>query len=148
MVKPIPEGYHTVTPFLNIEGASDAIELYKKAFGAEEKGRHLGPDGKIMHAEIQIGDSRIMISDAMQRSVTRASLHLYVRDCDAAWARATAAGLEVELPIADQFWGDRWGLLRDRWGNQWGISTHKEDLAPDEMAKRAEKAMREMPGKP
>ena len=96
MVKAIPEGYHTVTPFLNVAGASEAIEFYKKAFGAEEKGRHAGPDGKIMHAEIQIGDSRIMISDVMQRPATTASLHLYVKDCDAAWKRATDAGAKVD----------------------------------------------------
>lgn len=145
MPKPIPEGYHTVTPFLNVEGASDAIEFYEKAFGAEERGRFADPSGKIMHAEIKIGDSIIMISDAMHRAATRASIHLYVPDCDASWKRATSAGCTVETPLADQFWGDRWGLLADRWGNSWGISTHKEDVPPEEMATRAQKAMQQQP---
>jgi len=143
-VHPIPPGYTTVTPFLNIKGASQAIEFYKRAFGAEERARMADPSGKILHAEIQIGTSILMISDAMMNAPTQTSLHLYVGDCDALWARATAAGCKVEMPIADQFWGDRYGCLSDAWGNRWGIATHKEDVAPEEMKKRAAAAMAQM----
>jgi len=142
--KPIPDGYGTVTPFLNIKGAADAIEFYKKAFGAKERGRMATPDGKIIHGEIQIGNSIIMISDAMANPATQSSLHLYVEDADAWWKRATEAGAQVAMPLADMFWGDRYGLLTDKWGNRWGISTHKEDVAPDEMKRRADEAMKNM----
>jgi uncharacterized glyoxalase superfamily protein PhnB len=143
-VNPVPTGYGTVTPFLNIKGASEAIDLYKKAFGAEEKARAVGPNNSIMHAEIKIGNSIVMVSDAMNVAPTQASLHLYVDDCDAMWKRATAAGLKIELPIADMFWGDRYGVLSDKFGNRWAVSTHKEDVAPDEMKRRMDKAMAEM----
>jgi uncharacterized glyoxalase superfamily protein PhnB len=133
-----------VTPFLNIQGAADAIEFYKKAFGAKERGRATTPDGKIMHGEIQIGNSIIMISDAMANPATQSSLHLYVEDADAWWKRATDAGAQVAMPLADMFWGDRYGLLTDKWGNRWAISTHKEDIAPDEMKRRADEAMKNM----
>jgi PhnB protein len=144
-VKAIPEGYRTVTPFLNVDGASDAIAFYKKAFGAEEKVRMPTPDGKIMHAELDIGDSKLMISDAMMNPATTSAIHLYVKDADAAWARATAAGATVVMPIADMFWGDRYGVLGDKWGNRWAIATHKEDVPPAEMGKRAAEAMKNMP---
>ena len=147
-VKPVPEGYHTVTPFLNVDGASDALAFYKKAFGAEERFRMPGPDGKIMHSEIKIGDSLVMVSDAMMNAPTQSSIHLYVPDADAIWTRAVAAGAKVEQPIADQFWGDRWGVLSDKWGNRWGIATHKEDVSPEEMQKRGEEAMKNMPQPP
>jgi PhnB protein len=135
-VKAIPEGFGTVTPFLNIKGAADAIEFYKTAFGAEERSRSPGPDGKIMHAELQLGTSKIMISDAMQQPPTTTSLHLYVEDCDALWARATKAGAKIEMPIADQFWGDRYGVVSDNWGNRWAISSHREDPTPEQMKER------------
>ncbi len=144
-VKAIPEGYRTVTPFLNVDGASDAIAFYKKAFGAEEKVRMPTPDGKIMHAELDIGDSKLMISDAMMNPATTSAIHLYVKDADAAWARATAAGATVVMPIGDMFWGDRYGVLGDKWGNRWAIATHKEDVPPAEMGKRAAEAMKNMP---
>jgi PhnB protein len=144
-VKAIPEGYRTVTPFLNVEGASDAIAFYKKAFAAEEKVRMPTPDGKIMHAELDLGDSKLMVSDAMMNAPTKSSIHLYVKDADAAWARATAAGAKVEMPIADMFWGDRYGVLSDKWGNRWAIAQHKEDVPPAEMGKRAAEAMKNMP---
>src|SRR5262249_10302399 len=102
-VKAIPEGYGTVTPFLNVQGAAEAIDFYKKAFGAEEKVRMPGPNNTLMHAEVEIGDSMVMISDAMMNPPTQASLHLYVPDADAAWKRATAAGATVVMPIADMF---------------------------------------------
>jgi PhnB protein len=143
-VKPIPDGYSTVTPFLNIKGAAAAMDFYKKAFGAEERGRMAAPDGSIAHAEMKIGDSIIMISDAVMNSPTQASLHLYVENCDAAWDRAIKAGAKVVTPIADQFWGDRYGVLSDAWGNRWGIATHKEDISEADMGKRAAEAMKNM----
>ncbi|HVT08263.1 MAG TPA: VOC family protein [Polyangia bacterium] len=144
-VKAVPEGYHTVTPFLNVDGAREAIAFYKKAFGAEERGVMPTPDGKVMHAEIKIGDSVIMIADAIMNPATKSSLHLYVNDVDAAWKQATAAGCQVEMPLADQMWGDRWGMLSDRWGNRWGLATHKEDVARDEMKRRMDEMFKNMP---
>jgi uncharacterized glyoxalase superfamily protein PhnB len=144
-VKAIPDGYRTVTPFLNVDGANEAIAFYKKAFGAEEKFRMPTPDGKIMHAELKIGDSMLMVSDAMMNPATSSSIHLFVADADAAWARATEAGAKVVMPIADMFWGDRYGVLSDKWGNRWAIATHKEDLSDAERGKRAAEAMKNMP---
>jgi uncharacterized glyoxalase superfamily protein PhnB len=144
-VKAIPEGYRSVTPFLNVNGASDLLAFMKKAFGAEERVRMPTPDGKIMHAEIKIGDSMVMVSDAMMNPPTNSSIHLYFNDADAVWKQATAAGAKVELPIADQFWGDRYGVVSDKWGNRWGIATHKEDVSPDEMRTRMAEAMKNMP---
>ena len=151
-VKAVPDGYYTVTPFLNIDGAADAIEFYKKAFGAEERSgpdgqpmRALMPDGKIMHSELKIGNSAVMISDAMMSPATKSSLHLYVPDADALWARAIAAGAQIVMPIGDMFWGDRYGTLSDKWGNRWSIATHKEDVPQDEMAKRMADAAKSRP---
>jgi uncharacterized glyoxalase superfamily protein PhnB len=145
---PIPKGYHTITPALVIRGAADAIEFYKKAFGAKQRGGAMsGPDGKVMHAEIQIGDAVIMVADEFPAmgskspqslGGTGSSLLIYTRDCDALFARATAAGAKVTMPLADQFWGDRYGRVEDPFGHQWEIATHKEDLTPKEMRKRAE----------
>lgn len=143
-VRAVPEGYATVTPFLNINGAADAIDFYKKAFGAEERGRMPDPNGKIMHAEIKIGTSILMISDALMNPPTQSSLHLYVEDADKAWKRALDAGAQVVTPIQDQFWGDRYGVVSDKWGNRWGIATHKEDVPEAEMGKRAAEAMKNM----
>jgi len=144
-VKAIPDGYRTVTPYLNVDGASAAIDFYKKAFGAEELTRMPGPDGKLMHAAIKIGDSVVMLSDAMMNPPTKSAIHLFVPDADAVWARATAAGAKVAMPLADTFWGDRYGVLTDQWENRWAVATHKEDLTREQMAKRAEEAMRNMP---
>jgi uncharacterized glyoxalase superfamily protein PhnB len=143
-VKAVPAGYSTVTPFLNVKGAADAIEFYKKAFGAEERARAPGPNGSIMHAEIKIGDSIVMLSDALQNPPTQSSIHLYVDDADALWKRATTAGAQISMPIQDQFWGDRYGVVADAWGNRWAIATHKEDVPPAEMQKRAAEAMKQM----
>jgi PhnB protein len=143
-VKPVPEGYHTVTPFLNVKGAAETIEFIKKAFGGEERARMPGPDGKIMHAEVRIGDSLIMLSDAMQQPPTPGNLHLYVTDADAVFKRAIEAGAKVLMPIQDMFWGDRYGSVTDPLGNHWSIATHKEDVAPAEMGKRAQAAMAAM----
>jgi PhnB protein len=141
--KAIPEGYRTLTPTLTLDDASAAIEWYKKALGAEELSRSKGPDGKVMHAEIKIGDSRLMVHDAMMGSKgpkalggSPAGLWVYVEDCDALFNRAVAAGGEVAMPMADQFWGDRCGNVRDPHGYTWMIATHKEDLTPQEIEQR------------
>jgi uncharacterized glyoxalase superfamily protein PhnB len=136
MAKAVPDGHGTVTPFLTVRGAKAAIEFYKAAFDAQEISRMPGPGGMIMHAEIQIGTSRIMLADAMMGPVTQAGLHIYVEDCDALWARATEAGCTVEMPLAETFWGDRYGIVVDKYGNRWSIATHKEDVPPEMMRKR------------
>ena len=128
--------YRTVTPFLSISGANRAIEFYKNAFGASERVRMEAPDGSIMHAELEIGDSVVMVSEAMAQPATRSNIHLYVPDCDASYARAVAAGASPKMPLADMFWGDRYGTVNDPFGNQWSIATHKEDVSPDEMKRR------------
>jgi PhnB protein len=139
----VPEGYHTVTPHLVLDNAAQALEWYKKALGAEEISRSTGPDGKIMHAELRIGDSRIMMNDVMvgkgpaAYGGSPASLWLYVEDCDALFNRAVAAGAKVTVPMADQFWGDRCGGISDPEGYTWSIATRKEDLTRAEMEQRA-----------
>jgi len=140
-VKPVPEGYHTVTPFLTLKDAAGAIEFYKKAFGAQERVRMPTPDGKVAHAELQIGDSVVMLSEALQEPVTSASIYLYVPNADATFDRAVKAGAQSTMPLADMFWGDRYGRLTDPFGVRWGIATHKEDVPPEEMGRRAAKAM-------
>jgi PhnB protein len=139
--KAVPEGHHTVTPHLTFDNAAEAIEWYKKALGAQEVARALGPDGKIMHAEIRIGDSLIMLNDVMGGAKpSPTAFWVYVEDCDALFNRAVAAGGRVLPapmgPIADQFWGDRSGTLTDPYGHQWSIATHKEDLTTDEINER------------
>jgi len=145
-VKAIPEGYHTVTPYLILSGAGDAIAFYKKALGAEEVMRLGGPGGKIGHAEIKIGNSRIMLADEhpelqalSPRTVggSPVSIHLYVENADAAVERAVAAGAKLVRPVADQFYGDRVGGIEDPFGYRWFIATHKEDLTMDEIRRRA-----------
>jgi len=146
--RPIPEGYHTVTPHLTVRDAAGAIEFYKKAFGAEECFRMPSPDGKIMHAEIRIGDSAVMINDEMPDFAKNSpqsiggspvTLHLYVSDADAFFARATREGAKVDMPLMDAFWGDRYGKLEDPFGHKWSVATHKEDLTPEEIGQRMEK---------
>ena len=139
-VKPIPEGYHAVTPFLVLKDAHRAIEFYKRAFGAEERFRMPTPDGKVAHAELQIGDSVVMLSEAIQEPVTSASMYLYVPNVDAVCQRAVAAGAEAAMPPTDMFWGDRFGRVVDPFGVRWGIATHKEDLSPQEIDRRAAQA--------
>ena len=133
----VPEGYRTVTASLVLKDAHRAIEFYKKAFGAEERFRMPTPDGKIAHAELQIGDSIVMLSEVMREPVTSASLYLYVPNVDAVVQRAIAAGAQATMPVADMFWGDRFGSVSDPFGVRWGIATHIEDVAPDEIGKRA-----------
>jgi uncharacterized glyoxalase superfamily protein PhnB len=142
--KPIPDGYHTVTPYLIVEGADGLISFMKEAFGAESRGDAFRtPDGKITHAELEIGDSVVMLADAgvsPDARVMTAMLHLYVEDCDATFKKAVAAGATPEREPADQFYGDRSGGVRDAFGNVWYISTHVEDVPPEEMARRAMQA--------
>jgi PhnB protein len=149
-VRPIPEGYHTTTPYLCVNGAADAIEFYKKAFGATELLRMGSPGGKIGHAELQIGDSRVMLADEFPEmgflspktiGGSPVMMHLYVEDVDATVPKAVAAGAKVTRPVADQFYGDRGGQVEDPFGHKWYVSTHKEDLSPEEIRERAAKAM-------
>lgn len=151
-VKPIPEGFHTVTPHLSIKDAAAAIEFYKKAFGAQEMMRLSGPAGMVMHAEIKIGDSPIMIAEEMpdwgNRSPqslggTPVTIHLYVEDVDAVARQAESAGAKAQIPVGDRFYGDRSGRFEDPYGHVWIISTHKEDMEPAEMQRRAEEFMRQ-----
>ncbi len=141
-VKPIPDGMHTLTPHLVCSNAAEAIEFYKRAFGAVEEARLPGPGGKLMHAQVRIGDSPLMLVDAFPEWGTRGpdelkgspvTLHLYVQDADAAFERAVAAGATVTMPLADMFWGDRYGQVKDPFGHQWSIATHIRDLGPEEI---------------
>jgi PhnB protein len=154
-VKPVPEGYHTVTPYLAVDDAAEAIDFYTRAFGAKERVRMHAPDGKVGHAELEIGDSLVMLSDPFPQASTRspkelggtsASVFLYVEDVDAVVKRAVDAGATVTMEVADQFWGDRFGSFSDPFGHSWSIATHVEDLTPEEIAERGKAAMAEMTG--
>ena len=149
-VKPIPAGYHTVTPYLACGDGAAAIEFYKKAFGAREKVRMPGPDGKVGHAEVEIGDSRVMLTgeyaamnflSPVSRGGTTVTIHLYVKDCDALTARAVKAGAKLLRKVEDQFYGDRMGTVEDPFGHVWHLATHTEDLSMAELKKRAAKMM-------
>jgi uncharacterized glyoxalase superfamily protein PhnB len=149
-VRPIPEGYRTVTPHLVCEQASEAIAFYKKAFGAIEIARLPGPDGKIMHAELRIGDSPIMLAQdfpefgslgPLALKGTPVVIHLYVEDADAVWARALDAGARPTMPLSDMFWGDRYGQVVDPFGHRWSIATHKQDLTPEQIMEGMNKMM-------
>ena len=153
--KPIPEGYHTVTPYLAVDDAAAAIEYYKRVFGAKERVRMEAPGGKIGHAELELGDSLVMLSDSFPQSTTRppkelggtsGSVFLYVEDVDAVVKRAVESGATVTMEVADQFWGDRFGTITDPFGHVWSIATHVEDVPPEEMAERAKEAMAGMTG--
>jgi PhnB protein len=148
--KPIPEGYHSVTPYLIIKGAANAIDFYKKAFGAKELFRMPRPDGKIAHAEIKIGDSPIMLADENLDMGARSPqtiggspvmILLYVEDVDKIFNQAVAAGAKMQRPVENQFYGDRTGGVADPFGHAWYIHTHIEDVPPEEMEKRAKAAM-------
>ncbi len=148
-VSPIPEGYHTVTPYLVVKDAAKAIDFYKKAFGAEAVVVMPGPGGKVMHAEIRIGDSMLMLGDEHPSygavgptgDQRYASMHLYVPNVDAAFKRAVDAGCTVKMPIMDMFWGDRFCKIIDPFGQHWSLATHTEDVTPEECARRAKEAM-------
>jgi PhnB protein len=152
-VKPIPEGYHTLTPYMTVRDAARAIEFYKQAFGAVDRGAMKDPSGKIMHAELKIGDSVVMLADEFPEygsvspqsgGSTSMGLHIYVEDVDKAFDRAVKAGAKVEMPVMDQFWGDRYGKLTDPFGHKWSIATHTKDLSAEEMKRGMEDAMSKM----
>jgi PhnB protein len=154
-VKPIPDGHHTVTPYLIVQGAAKALEFYKKAFGATETCRMPGPGGKVMHAEIKIGDSPVMLADEFPEMDARGpqalggtpvGLCIYVENVDALFDRAVTAGAKVLRPVVDQFYGDRSGTVADPFGHKWTIATHKEDVSPEEMKRRMEAAMKQPGG--
>jgi PhnB protein len=155
-VSPIPEGYHSLTPSLTVRGAADAIEFYERAFGAVEKSRALAPDGKrLWHAELQIGDSRLMLTDEMPEMGGLAppptgavgfSVWLYVEDVDAVFDRAVRAGAKSQMPVNDTFWGDRFGGLQDPFGHNWAIATRKENLSEEEVRRRADAFIASMSG--
>ena len=154
-VSPVPAGYHTVTPYLIVSDAKRAIEYYKKAFGASEIMRHAGPDGRIGHAEIMIGDTRLMMADEFPEmgvkspqtiGVTPVGLCIYVPNVDKLFNQAIANGGKVERPLEDQFYGDRSGTLIDPFGHKWTIATHIEDVSPEEMERRMAEAMKKKPG--
>ena len=151
--QPVPEGYHTITPYLAVKDAAEAIEYYKQAFGAKERVRMDAPDGKIGHAELEIGDSLVMLSDPFPQSSTTppkelggtsASVFMYVEDVDAVVKKAVDAGATITTEITDQFWGDRFGSITDPFGHSWSIATHIEDVPPEEMEQRAKEAMAAM----
>ncbi len=147
-VKPIPEGFHTVTPAIVVRDAAKAIDFYKKALGAQELVRMPGPDGKIMHAEIKIGDSIVFVSDENPQMThvkspqtlggCTGTLNVYVPNVDTTFKQALAAGGKESMPVADQFWGDRYGSFVDPFGFSWGVATHKEDVSAQDMPKRAQ----------
>src|SRR5262249_12482440 len=142
MADAIPQGFHSVTPHLIVRDAARALDFYKKAFGAEVMGVMPTPDGKIMHAAIKIGDSIIMLNDEFPEMGARSpqstggtsvTLHLYVEDVDTRFAQAVSAGATTKMPVMDQFWGDRYGVLTDPFGHQWSIATHVRDMSPEDM---------------
>ncbi len=150
MVNPIPDGYHVVTPYLCVDGAADAIEFYQDIFGAVETVRMAQPDGRVGHAELQFGDSVVMLSDEFPEmgivgpktlGGTPFTLHVYVDDSDRTFERAVAAGSTAVQPVEDRFYGDRSGQLVDPWGHKWNVSTHVEDVDPEEMQRRAAEEM-------
>jgi PhnB protein len=152
-VQPIPDGYNSVTPYLAVDDATAAIAYYKKAFGAKERMRMDAPGGKIGHAELEIGDSVVMLSDPFPQASTKppkelggttASVFMYVEDVDAVVKQAVDAGATIAMEVADQFWGDRFGTITDPFGHLWSIATHVEDVPPEEMAERAKEAMAAM----
>lgn len=152
-VKPIPEGMRTITPHLVCAGAAEAIEFYKRAFGAVENSRMPGPDGKLMHAQIRIGDSVLMLVDeyaewgclgpnALKGSPV--TIHLYVEDVDAVVASAVAAGAKITMPVENMFWGDRYGKVKDPFGHEWSVATHQRDMTPEQMYAEMEEQMKKM----
>ena len=153
-VKPIPDGNHSVTAGLVVKGGKQAIEYYKAAFGAQELGVSLWPDGeKVMHAELKIGDSKFYIGEESREmeaispqtlNGSPVSLNIYTEDCDAMFNKAVALGATPSMPPSDMFWGDRYGKLTDPFGHNWGIATHKEDISVEEMERRGKEAMAEM----
>ena len=154
-VRPIPEGFHTITPHLICSGAADALAFYQQAFGARELIRLPGPGGKLMHAQVRIGDSLLMLADAFPEygsagplalNNTPVYLHLYVDDVDSAYARAVEAGAKPLMPPADMFWGDRYGQVEDPFGHRWSLATHQRDMTPEQMMEEMGRTMGGMNG--
>jgi PhnB protein len=147
---PVPDGFHTMTPQLTLDNAAQTIDWYKRAFGVEEVSRGLGPDGKIMHAELKVGNSRFMVNDVMMGKGPQAlggspaSFWLYVENSDTLFSRAVGAGAKVQMPMADQFWGDRAGAVTDPAGYTWWIATRTEDLTHAEIEQRAAEVFKTM----
>lgn len=154
-VKAVPSGFHTLTPHLTVRNADQAIEFYRKAFGAElQDGIARMPDGKVMHALLRIGDSNLMLNDEMPEygALSPASggspsvtIHIYTDNVDAAFDRATSAGAKVNMPLMDQFWGDRYGVVTDPSGHKWSLASHVKDLSPEEIERGMEEAIAKMP---
>lgn len=154
-VKPVPDGFHTITAHLTVRDANRAIEFYKKAFVAEVLGVAPAPGGKVMHALLKIGDSMLMLNDefpeyggdAAPKSTggTGVTLHIYIDNVDSAWERAVSAGASVKMPLMDMFWGDRYGTVMDPFGHKWSLATHVRDMSPEEMQREQEKAFAKMP---
>lgn len=146
-VKAVPQGMHTVTPHLSVQGAENAVEFYRRAFGAEVSSIHRAPDGKVMHAEIRIGDSKLFLADEMPNAQgckspkslggTCVVLNIYTENVDKLFERAVSAGARVTLPLSNQFWGDRYGQVEDPYGHAWALGQHVEDVAPEELERRA-----------
>ena len=146
-VSPIPEGVHTITPYLTVNNAAQALDFYQQAFGAVERARHFAPDGEsVIHAEIQIGDSRVYLSDEFSEMGARSpealngtsvTMHLYVEDADALFQQAVSAGAEAAMEMETTFWGDRYGVVTDPFGHRWALATHVEDITPEDMEARA-----------
>lgn len=153
--QPVPQGFHTLTPHLIVRDADQAIEFYKRAFGAEVVGGIARmPNGQVMHALLRIGDSNLMLNDEMPEygalspasgGSSSVTIHVYTRDVDKAFERATSAGAQVKMPLADQFWGDRYGVVSDPSGHKWSIAAHVKDLSPDQMKTAMDEAMAKMP---
>ena len=152
-VKPIPEGFHSLTPYLVVRDAVKASEFYKKAFGAEVREVHNSPDGRVMNADLKIGDSVLLLADefpgAQCRSPqsvggTTTTIHIYVEDVDGWFNRAVSAGATILMPVMDMFWGDRYGQLKDPFGHHWSLATHKEDPSPEEIERRAKEVFARM----
>lgn len=145
-VKPVPDGYHTIIPHLVVKGGDAALDFYRRAFGAEELCRMPGPDGRLMHAELRIGDSRLFLAEEFPEhgcvgprdGISPVTIHLYVTDTDTLFQQAVAAGATAAMPPTDMFWGDRYAKVVDPFGHHWSIATHLEDLAPEEMRQRME----------
>jgi PhnB protein len=151
--KPVPEGYHTLTPYLAVDDATAAIEFYQRAFGAKERVRMHGPDGMIAHAELEIGDSKVMLADPFPQASTRppkelggtsVGVFVYVENVDEVFQQAVDAGATATMEPDEQFWGDRFGSVTDPFGHSWQISTHVEDVPPEEMEKRSKEWMAQM----
>jgi PhnB protein len=153
-VQAVPAGFHTLTPHLTVRNADKALEFYKNALGAEVLGAARMPDGRIMHAALRVGDSMLMLNEEMPEygglspqslNGTGVTIHIYTGNVDEAFNRAVSAGAQVKMPLMDQFWGDRYGLVQDPFGHKWSLATHVKDLSPEEMQRAQDEAMAKMP---